>query len=87
MTTVEGFSCGTPGIVYDKTASPELMTSSCGKIVEAGNMEQLLSAITEIIANGKEYYATACRERVDQYYNKDDRFNDYVELYERLCQQ
>lgn len=87
MTTVEGFSCGTPGIVYDKTASPELIIPSCGKVVEAGNMEQLLSAISEIISNGKSYYSAACRQRVLQYYNKDDRFGDYMTLYNHLLQQ
>lgn len=87
MTTVEGFSCGTPGIVYDRTASPELIVPVCGKVVKAGNMEQLLSAINEIISNGKSYYSAACRQRVLQYYNKDDRFGDYMTLYNHLLQQ
>lgn len=87
MTTVEGFSCGTPGIVYDKTASPELVVPTCGKVVEAGNMEQLLSAISEIMSNGKSHYSASCRQRVLQYYNKDDRFNDYMTLYNHLLQQ
>ena len=87
MTIVEGFSCGTPGVVYDRTASPELIIPSCGKVVEAGNMEQLLSAIKEIISKGKSHYSEACRERAVSLYNKDDRFADYIELYARLCQQ
>lgn len=35
LTTVEGMACGTPGIVYDKTASPELITPETGYIVKA----------------------------------------------------
>lgn len=86
MTTVEGFACGVPGIVYDKTASPELIVPDCGKIVKAGNIEQLLSAIREIISKGKSHYSAACRQRALQYYNKDDRFSDYMKLYDHLLQ-
>ena len=84
LTTVEGFACGTPGVVYNKTASPELIDESCGKIVEAGNMEQLLSAITEILSKGKSHYSHACRQRAVALYNKDDRYEDYIKLYESL---
>jgi glycosyltransferase involved in cell wall biosynthesis len=87
MTTVEGLSCGTPGIVYDKTASPELIVPSCGKVVEAGDMGQLLSAISEIISNGKSHYSAACRQRAVELYNKDDRFGDYIKLYDSLLRQ
>lgn len=53
LTTAEGFACGTPGIVYNKTASPELISEGVGYVVEAGNIEQLLSAITIIKIKGK----------------------------------
>lgn len=84
LTTVEGFACGTPGVVYNKTASPELIDESCGKIVEAGNMVQLLSAITEILSNDKSHYSTACRQRAVALYNKNERYEDYIKLYESL---
>lgn len=84
LTTVEGFACGTPGIVYNKTASPELIDESCGKIVEAGNMGQLLSVINEILSKDKSHYSDACRQRAIALYNKDDRYNDYIKLYEKL---
>jgi glycosyltransferase involved in cell wall biosynthesis len=84
MTTVEGFACGTPSIVYDKTASPELIDATCGKVVQAGNIEQLLAAIAEVTSHDKSHYAEACRRRAVTYYNKEDRFADYVQLYETL---
>ena len=84
MTTVEGLACGTPGIVYNKTASPELVTLDTGRVVEAGNISELLNAIYEIKNIGKSAFSKACRERVLTYFDKDKQFNKYIELYERL---
>lgn len=84
MTTVEGFGCGTPGIVYDRTASPELISQDTGIIVKAGYMNGLLSAIETIKSNGKKHYSAACRQRAVECYNKDDKFNEYINLYNSL---
>jgi glycosyltransferase involved in cell wall biosynthesis len=84
MTTVEGFACGTPGIVYNCTASPELITPETGLIVEPGNIEQLINAIKKIRSHGKEYYSKNCRIRAEQCYKKEDRFNEYLQLYSKL---
>ena len=84
MTTVEGFACGTPGIVYNCTASPELITPETGVIVEKHNMSQLRSAIDNIKVRGKIHYFNACIDRAKRLYNKDDRFEEYLELYESL---
>lgn len=87
LTTVEGFSCGVPGIVYNATASPELMTPETGLVAEPGNMEGVVKAIKMIMAKGKSYYASACRERAVKHFNKDDRYEDYLRLYEELSKQ
>ena len=85
LTTIEGFACGTPGIVYNCTASPELISEKTGIIIEPGNMDQLIKAILEIREKGKDYYSKSCRERALNLFNAKDRFNDYVDLYESLC--
>lgn len=84
LTTAEGFACGTPGIVYNKTASPELISEGVGYVVEAGNIEQLLSAITIIKNKGKEYYSKNCRRRAVNLYDKNKCFDKYVDLYNEL---
>lgn len=84
LTTVEGFACGTPGIVYNKTASPELITPETGIVVEKGNFNELVKAVETICSKGKKHYTTACRERAVSLYNKDDRFNEYIKLYKTL---
>ena len=55
MTTVEGLACGTPGIVYDTTASPELLNEKTGIVVPAGDIQKLKEAIKTIQTNGKGY--------------------------------
>ena len=84
MTTVEGLACGTPEIVYNRTASPELLTPETGRIVEAGNIEQLVAAVVELKAFGKERFEKACRKRAVDCFNGKDRYNEYVDLFESL---
>lgn len=84
MTTVEGFGCGTPCVVYDRTASPELISQYTGIIVEAADMHGILSAIETIKRNGKQHYSAACRQRAVEFYNKDDKFKEYIRLYNEL---
>lgn len=84
LTTVEGFGCGTPSIVYNCTASPELITPETGIIVSPGDVKGVLKAIFEICEKGKMHYSRACRARATQYYNKNDRYKDYLNLYDSL---
>lgn len=87
LTTVEGFACGTPGIVYNCTASPELITKETGLVVEKNNITDLKNAIFQIISKGKNHYSSACRERAVNYYNKEDRYNEYIQLYNKILNQ
>lgn len=84
LTTVEGLSCGTPGIVYDRTASPELITPDVGLIVKAGNIKGLVEAVEKIKSNGKLFYADACRQRVLKEFDKVSCYQQYIDLYSRL---
>lgn len=84
LTTAEGFACGTPGIVYNCTASPELITKETGFVVERGDFAALTVAIETIKANGKEYYAENCRKRALQFYDSNKQYLKYIELYNTL---
>lgn len=84
MTTAEGFACGTPGIVYDATASPELVIPEVGYIVEEKNINELVKAISKIKSKDKNYYVDACVDRARRMYDKENRFEEYLELYEEL---
>lgn len=84
MTTVEGFACGTPSIVYNATASPELISPDTGIVVEPGNMEQVKEAVLRICERGKDYYAANCRKRAVEKFDKNRCFKQYVDLYDKL---
>lgn len=84
LTTVEGFACGTPSIVYNATASPELVTSDTGIIVEVGDIEGVARAVVEILEKGKATYSSVCRKRAEVNYDKDKKFQEYLDLYEEI---
>ena len=84
MTTVEGFGCGTPGIVYNKTASPELAYDDICKVVEAGNIDQLFMAINEMLTLNSVEISKACRERAISEYRMDKTYAEYVDLYDSI---
>lgn len=87
MTPVEGMACGTPAIVYNNTAQPELIDKSCGLVVPSGDIEALKEAVYEIRRKGKAFYSKACVERARSMFNKEEKFNEYIELYKELCKQ
>ena len=81
---LEALACGTPVITYKTGGSPESITPETGIVVDKGNFEQLCEAIDIVRNNGKDYYSTNCRERAVKFYNKDDRYKDYIDLYENI---
>lgn len=83
-TNLEALACGTPVITYNTGGSPEAVDSDTGIVVEKGNLDALISAISEVNQKGKSYYTNTCRNRALQLYRKEDRFEDYLELYEEV---
>lgn len=84
LTTVEGFACGTPGIVYNCTASPELVTEETGCVVDAGDIEAVKKAIDTILRKDNISYVEVCRSRALTKYDKDVNYNKYLELYDDI---
>lgn len=83
-TNIEALACGTPVVTYKTGGSPEAIDEHTGVVVEKGDLAMLKSAI-EFVANRKSGYKIACRERAISLFNKQERFNDYVELFNELC--
>ena len=84
LVTVEAMACGTPVIVYDATAIPELVGDYCGHIVRKNDIDEVLKAVKLIEFNGKDYYSQNCVDRVQELYNKDETYDKYMELYENI---
>lgn len=83
LTIIEAMSCGTPAIVYDNTAQPELITPETGLVVANGDVEGAMMAIEGVCAKGKAYYSKACREHALGYEEKKS-YQKYLDLYEGM---
>lgn len=86
MTIAEAMACGTPAIVYNRTATPELVSERTGFIVEPKDYTAILAIIEKLKKEGKTQYSHACRERAESLFNKDERFMDYLMLYKNLLE-
>jgi putative colanic acid biosynthesis glycosyltransferase len=84
LTTAEALACGTPAVVYNATACPEVIDSDTGFVVEKNDIKGLLNTIEIIKKNGKQYYSSACRSRAVNCFSKNDRFAEYVDLFESI---
>lgn len=83
-TTPEGMSCGTPSIVYNCTASPELVDEKTGVVCEKGDIEGVVNAIQKILSWDKEETIKNCRNRVLSLFAMQKNWNDYLDLYEEM---
>jgi len=80
-TNIEALACGTPVITYDTGGSPEAIDGSTGIVVEKGDIQGLEEAINVITSDNINFLPKECRKRAESLFNKEDRFNDYVNLY------
>lgn len=82
-TNIEALACGTPVVTYRTGGSPEAIDEKTGVVVNQGEINLLLPAV-EYVANNKSAYTNACRNRAVEHFNKQDRFEDYVNLFNSL---
>ena len=83
-TNIEALACGTPVITYNTGGSPESIDDETGLVVEKGDINGLLKAINTILCQNKTHYSDKCRRRAEKLYNKDDRYKDYIKIFESL---
>lgn len=83
-TNIEALACGTPVITYNTGGSPEAIDEHTGIVVAKGDVRNLKTNIEVVLNKGKDYYRAACRARAEKLYNKDDRFQDYISLFQTL---
>jgi glycosyltransferase involved in cell wall biosynthesis len=83
-TNLESLACGTPMITYKAGGSPEAIDLTTGIIVEKGDIHGIVNAIKIIYSKGKSFYSSACRAHAVQFFSKEDRFKEYMDLYHEL---
>lgn len=84
LTIAEGMSCGTPAIVYDVTAMPELINNDVGYTIPYGDVRSVANAIEEITGREHLRLAQLCRQHVIDNFDSASNYERYYELYENL---
>lgn len=79
---LESLACGTPVCTYRTGGSPEAVSPETGFVVAPGDIDGIISAIEKIRSCGKSAFAAACRSRALALFRKEDRFAEYLRLYE-----
>lgn len=79
----ESMLCGTPAVVFNSTACPEVV-GDVGYAVDPHNVEQMFEKIQLIAANGREKYSQRCKELVTSRYGYQQNVSKYIDIYEAL---
>lgn len=79
----EALACGTPLIVNNATANPEI-PGDCGYIIENNNLHQAIDAIKDIKDKGRHYYQYRCVNRAHSLFDKDKNLKQYLLLFNEL---
>lgn len=82
-TNLEALACGTPVCTYRAGGSPEAVSAGTGFIVEQGDIAGVAAAIENVRLRGKCAFAAACRSHALANFRKEDRWAEYLSLYER----
>lgn len=85
--TAESISCGTPVIVYNNTASPELVGDNCGFVIdESKGISAILEKIHIIHSIGKGHFSSYCRAFAEKMFSKKVGVQKYIDLYNQMSQ-
>jgi len=82
--TAEALACGTPAIVLNSTANPELIGDGCGYVVGKNDYNKVKEHIADIYKRGKGSYSAQCIAYAKNNFSKDRRIFDYINLYKKL---
>lgn len=81
LVIAEAMSCGTPVVVNDVTACPEIVGEGCGYAIESRNNVSRIAAIHTIQKNGKSFYSNNCRQRVLGNFDMKTNINKIIDVY------
>ena len=84
LTIAESLSCGTPALVYNTTATPEIVSEETGFIVTLGDFNAVIDVINTVKLHGKTNYSEKCHQRALTFFSKKSKSSDYISLYKSL---
>ncbi|MCX8531519.1 glycosyltransferase [Chryseobacterium luquanense] len=84
LVIAEAMSCGTPVVVYDSTACPEIVGENCGYTANPRDVEDVYNKIKLIKKAGKDFYRNSCRQHVIENYDKNSNINSIINVYKSV---
>jgi len=84
LVVAEAMACGTPAIVYDSTACPEVPDGGCGFIVPPKDVDGILTCIEQVKKDGKGKYSDNAVKRVRDNFTEQKMTENFLELYKEL---
>lgn len=82
----EALVCGTPAVVYDATACPEVLGEGCGYAVQPGDVAGIAAAIEKLRKQDREPLRKTCAASAAARFEKEKLLADTLGLYERLLE-
>ena len=79
----ESLACGTPVIVYNSTACPELVVDGSGYVVNVRDIDDVCKKINKIKTKGKGQYFQSCIKQSKRF-DKDTAINETFEFYKEI---
>lgn len=84
LVTAEALACGTPVVVYNTTACPELVDGETGRVVPLRDVEKMLAAARALAAEDRFALKKSCVARAKTFFDKKTQVNKYISLYKQL---
>lgn len=84
LVVAEALACGTPAIVIDSTACPELVSLETGIVLKDNRAKTVKDAVSQIKKAGKSTYSGQCRKRAETMFSKETMQKRYYDLYRNL---
>ncbi len=84
LVTVEALSCGTPVIVQNATACPELVDDTCGRVFEKGDYKGMKRAIAEVY---RQHITERDCLKHAEIFDKKKNYEQYISLYEKILRE
>lgn len=85
LVNLEAQSCGTPVVTYRTGGCPETIENVVtGYVIPQHDINAAENLITMVCSKEKKHYEEACRNRIIKLFRKEDKYEEYMELYKKL---
>lgn len=83
-TNLEAIACGTPVVTYRTGGSPESITDEVGRVIDKGDLDGVIKAVADIHSIDRDLLRNTCRKYAEENFNMQDKFQEYIHLYNKI---